>query len=46
MDFSTPLGAFFVRILPGQDTKPVKTNKIGGLQRQFARNSDGIGKHT
>ena len=39
-DLCTPLGAFFVRILLGQERKSVKTNKKGALQRQCTLNRD------
>ena len=40
MDSSAPLGAFFIRILPGQERKSVKTNKTRALQRQCMINTD------
>jgi hypothetical protein len=43
MDFSAPLGAFFIKILLSQNGKSVKTDKTRGLHRQFSRNSDDIG---
>ncbi len=40
MDFPAPLGAFFIRILLGQERKSVKTNKTRALQRQCRTNRD------
>jgi len=46
MGFHAPLGAFFINILLSQDRKSVKTDKTGGLQTQFSKNSDNIRRHT
>jgi hypothetical protein len=46
MDFSTPLGAFFMRIPLNRDGKSMKTNKRGGLQRYCVRNLDDNVKDT